>query len=46
MRTVFAREKRLALNHLSEDAAGTPDVHSNIIFSKKERGKDAIESER
>jgi hypothetical protein len=31
-RTIFAREERLALEHLREDAAGTPDVHGNIVF--------------
>ena len=29
---VFSWEQWLALEHLSEDAAGAPDVHLNIVF--------------
>jgi len=29
---VLSREKRLALQHLCEDTAGTPDINLNIVF--------------
>lgn len=29
---VFAREKRLALEHLCKDTSSTPDVHLNVVF--------------
>ena len=30
--TVLSWEKRLALEHLCEDTAGTPDVDSDVVF--------------
>lgn len=29
---VLAREERLALEHLGEDAARTPDIHFDVVF--------------
>jgi hypothetical protein len=29
---VLSREKRLALEHLSENAASTPDIDFNVVF--------------
>jgi hypothetical protein len=30
--TVFAWEERLSLQHLGEDAAGTPDINCNVVL--------------